>query len=175
MMDIIELLEYLQDIVETSSKIPVTGKVVIKKKEVLEIVDQIINNLPEQFKKAQWIVEEKQKIINEAKEEAELIRKESIDQIKKQIENHDVTREARIRAQEIISSAQKDAKNMRLSARDYADEILCQLQEEIDSLGKETVSKVKNDVEKFVVSLDGQISSTSNTIKQNVKELRNLK
>lgn len=175
MMDIIELLEYLQDIVETSSKIPVTGKVVIKKKEVLEIVDQIINSLPEQFKKAQWIVEEKQKILDEAREEAELIRKESIDQIKKQIENHDITREARIRAQEIISSAQKDAKNMRLSARDYADEILCQLQEEIDSLGNGTVNKVKSDVEKFVISLDGQISSTSNTIKQNIKELRNLK
>lgn len=174
-MDIIELLEYLQEIIETSSKIPVTGKVVINKKEVLEILDQIINNLPEQFKKAQWIVEEKQKIINEAKEEAELIQKESIDQIKKQIENHDITREARIRAQEIISSAQKDAKNMRLSARDYADEILCQLQEEIDSRGKEMVDKVKNEVEKFVVSLDGQVSSTSNIIKQNIKELRNLK
>lgn len=175
MMDIIELLEYLQEIIETSSKIPVTGKVVVNKKEVLEIVDQIINNLPEQFKKAQWIVEEKQKIINEAKEEAELIRRESIDQIKKQIENHDVTREARIKAQEIISSAQKDAKNMRLSARDYADEILCQLQEEVDSRGKEMVNKVKNEVEKFIASLDGQVSSTSSTIKQNIKELRNLK
>ncbi|MDP4177423.1 MAG: ATPase [Bacillota bacterium] len=174
-MDIIELLEYLQEVISTSSKIPVTGKVVINKKEVLDIIEQVINNLPEQFKKAQWIVEEKQKIINDAKEEAELIRKESIEEIKKKIDNNDITKEARIKAQGIISSAQKDAKNMRLSARDYADEILCQLQMEIDSEGKLMLNNVKNEVEKFMESLNGEVSSTSNSIKQNIKELRNLK
>ncbi len=57
-LNVIELLEYLQDMVESSPKMPITGKTIIDKKEFNEVIDQIINYLPDQFKKAQWVVNE---------------------------------------------------------------------------------------------------------------------
>jgi cell division septum initiation protein DivIVA len=174
-MEVIKLLEYLQEIFETSSKVPVTGKILVDRKEVMSIVDQIINYLPDEFKKAQWIVEEKERILGEVIQEASTMKKESIDILKKQIENHDVTKEAKLRAEEIISSAQRDAKSMRLGARDYADEILCQLEKEINEKGHQMVSNIKKQVESFVVSLSDEVTTDLDTIRDNIKELRNIK
>lgn len=50
-MSVIQLLEYLQEIIETGGRIPMTGKVMVDKKEALDTIEQIINALPEEFKK----------------------------------------------------------------------------------------------------------------------------
>jgi cell division septum initiation protein DivIVA len=174
-MEVIKLLEYLQEIFETSSKVPVMGKILVDKKEVLSIVDQIVNYLPDEFKKAQWVVEEKERILSEAIEESSTMKKESMNMLKKQIENHDITREAKARAEEIIASAQRDAKAMRLGARDYADEILCQLENEINEKGQTMIVNIKKQLEHFVGSLSDEVTSDLDTIRENIKELRGMK
>lgn len=45
-MDVIKLLAYLEELIESGSSIPLTGKVTINKKESLEVLDKIINCLP---------------------------------------------------------------------------------------------------------------------------------
>jgi Cell division initiation protein len=174
-MDIIQLLEYMQEIVETSPKVPITGKVMIDKKEVLEIIDQVINYLPDEFKKAQWVLGEKERILTEANKQYEAVKKETMEMLRKQVENHDIAREAKIMAQEIIASAQRDAKAIRLGARDYADEILCQLDKEVESKCDAMVQSFQSTLDNFVQSLGDDLKSTTGTIRGNIKELRNMK
>lgn len=174
-MEVIKLLEYLQEIFETSSKLPVTGKILVDKKEAINIVEQITNYLPDEFKKAQWIVEEKERILGEALEETSTMRKESIDMIKRQIENHDIVKDAVLRAEEIIASAQRDAKAMRLGARNYADEILTQLEKQITERGQVMISNIKTQMEDFVIGLTEEVNSDLVTIRGNIKELRGMK
>lgn len=174
-MEVINLLEYLQEIFETSSKVPVMGKILVDKKEVMSIVDQIINSLPDELKKAQWVVEEKERILSEAIEEASNMKKESADMLKRQIENHDITKEAKIRAEEIIASAQRDAKSMRLGARDYADKILCELEKEINEKGQSMIINIKKEVEEFIQSLSNEVTTDLDTIRDNIKELEGMK
>lgn len=174
-MDVIKLIEYLQEIIDTSSKVPMTGKVMVDKKEVLEVIDKILNCLPAEFKKAQWVFEEKERILSEAIREAETLKKENVELLKRQIENHDITKEAKNRAQEIISSAQRDAKVMRLGARDYADEVLSQLEKEVNEHSEKMLNNVKGEMEKFLISINSEVSSTSNMIRENINELRNMK
>lgn len=174
-MDVIKLLEYLQDIVESSPKVPVTGKILIDKKEISDVVDQIMNCLPDEFKKAQWVVEEKERILSEANQEAELIIKEKLDMVKRQISNHDIVKEAQTRAQEIINSAQKDAKEMRNGSREYADELLNTVEKEIDEKGSLMVQNVQMEVQKFIESLSKDVSETTTTLRDNIKELRDIK
>lgn len=174
-MDIIKLLELLEEIIDTGTKMPLTGKVLIDKEEALNAVEQIVNYLPDEFKKAQWVCEEKERLLKEAREEAENIKKENINYVKKQIENHDIVKEAKVMADEILKSAKDDAKTMRLGARDYADEVLSQLEKEISLKGEEMVNTVKKQVETFVLGLEGNVSGDLKTIRENIKELRNYK
>ena len=170
-----KLLEYLNYIVDSASKIPMTGKIIVDKKDVQDALDQIINYLPDEFKKAQYVCSEKERIINDAKNQAESMKKENFDLIQKQIENHNIIKEATLKSEEILATATRDAKAIRLGARDYADEILCELESEIEERGKEMVVQISAQMQEFVNNLQTNISETSNTIRENVKELRNTK
>ncbi|CAB1243657.1 ATPase [Clostridium sp. MT-14] len=174
-MDTIKLLEYLQEIMDTSAKVPMTGKVMVNKKEIQEILDKIVNCLPGELKKAQWIVEEKDRILTEAVQEADNIKKENLNLLRRQIENHDITKEANIRAQEIISSAQKNAKAIRLGARDYADEMLSQLDNEITDKSNELLTNLKLEFQKLLNDVEGNIDLKTSSIRANIKELRDMK
>ncbi|WP_420839214.1 ATPase [Clostridium yunnanense] len=174
-VNVIELLEYLQDIVESAAKVPITGKVVVDKKEVLEVVDQVINYLPDEFKKAQWVMTERERILGEAQKEYENVKKQTMDLLKKQVENHDIVKEANIRAQEIIASAQREAKAIRIGARDYADEILSQLEKEIEVKTKEILNIIKTNVETLATNMNDDMNKTAVTIRENIKELRSIK
>ena len=174
-MDVIKLLEYLQGIIESSSKIPVTGKVVINKREILDIVDQIINHLPDEFKKAQWVCDEKERILVDAKKQAKIFEEETVDKIRRRVEKQDLVKEALNRSEEIIASAQRDAKIMRLGAKDYADEILSQLDKEIELKGQKMLHEIKGDVQDFLILMQGEVTNTTTSIRENVKELRGMK
>lgn len=174
-MDVIKLLEYLQEILETSSKFPMTNKVMIDKDEVMEVIDQIINYLPEEFKKAQLICEEKNRILKDAKVQGEMIKKEGMDIIRQKIRNHDYVKEAKIRAEEIVSSAEKNAKVLKDGSRDYAAEVLMNIDREINSKQKIMMDKVKKEFTEFIVSIEGEIDETTNILKQNINQLKNMK
>lgn len=174
-VNVIELLDYLQDVVDSAAKVPITGKVVVDRKEVNEVIDQVINYLPDEFKKAQWVMNEKERILGEAKKEFENVKKETTEMMKKQIENHDIVREAKLIGQEIIASAQRDAKAIRLGAREYADEVLCQVEKEIELKNNELIKQIQANVEIFGEKLSGDLNKTALSIRENIKELRNMK
>jgi len=171
-VDVLKLLEYLMDIIESSTKLPLSGKVLISKKEAVDLIEQIINYLPDEFKKAQWVFEEKERILSEAMKESDIRRKETMDMLKRSVESHDITREARLKAEEIIASAQRDAKEMRLGAREYADILLSQLEKQIDVQGNQMVNKLRLDVEGFITNLEKDVASNTTILRDNIKELR---
>lgn len=174
-MDAIKLLEYLIEILETSAKVPMTAKVVVDKKEAVEIVHKIIKTLPDELKKAQWVVEEKERILSEAIQEAENLKRESLNLLKKQIESHDIAKEANMRAEQIIASAQRNAKDIRLGARDYANEVLNQLDKEIADKSKQMLLNLKGNMNGFLADLESNVNIRTDLIRKNIKELRDMK
>ena len=72
--DVIELLVYLQEMVESSPKMPITGKTIIDKKEFNEVIDQIIHYLPEQIKRVREAKMRASEIIALAQRDAKAIR-----------------------------------------------------------------------------------------------------
>lgn len=171
---VIELLEYLQDMVHSSPKVPITGKAIIDIKEFEEVIEQIASYLPDQLKKAQWVVNEKDRILEEAKKEYDIAQKESFEMKKQSIESHDVVREAKIRAQEIIAQAQRDAKAIRIGSRDYSNEILMQLDIEIEKNKTELIKSMQASFEKVAKDIDENLAKTGTRIKENIAELKTM-
>ncbi len=174
-MEVISLLECLQEIIDNASRVPITGKIMVDKDEISEVIDKIVNYLPDEFKKAQWIVEEKERIISEAKLEADAIKSESLEIVKKQIDTHDIVKAAQAKSDEILSGAQRDAKAMRLAARDYTNEMLTKVEKELATASQKMIVGFKKEAEDFLESVSTNLSSTSSTIRDNIKELRNMK
>ena len=76
-MEIFTLLETLEDILERSRNIPFSSKGIVDKEEMLEIIKEVRLKLPDELKQAKWVKEERQRIMEEAKKEADNIVKEA--------------------------------------------------------------------------------------------------
>ncbi|WP_462392105.1 ATPase [Clostridium cadaveris] len=174
-MEVMELIEYLQELVDTAPKVPMSGKVILDKKEMNEILEDLVSYLPDALKKAQWVLNEKDRIIDEANVRYETTKKETEELIRKQIDNHDIVKEARMKGQEIIALAQREAKIIRLGSRDYADEMLCQLDNEIEARGKELILSMKKDMDEYLSSISEKLADSTDDIRSNIKELRDMK
>lgn len=139
-MDVLKLLDEIEDIIEGSSTIPFAGKVLVDKGELLEILREIRLKLPDEIKQAEWIKEERQRILAEAQNEADTMVEEVKIHIEEMIEQDEITKKAYERAEEITSRAQSNAKEIRIGAREYADELLKEVENNlkgvIDTIAK---------------------------------------
>ncbi|WP_028991673.1 hypothetical protein [Thermoanaerobacter thermocopriae] len=133
-LEVLNLLEELEDIIENSSSIPLSGKVLINKEEVLELIKQIRIKLPDEFKRAEWIKQERQRILLEAQQEAEMIIKEAEQKIKEMVSESEIVKKAEKTAAEIISTAQANAREIRLGSREYADELLAKIELQVSEI-----------------------------------------
>lgn len=128
-MEILAILETLEDVVEKSVTVPFSGRCLVDKEEILEIVKEIRLKLPDDIKQAKWVKEERQRILMEAQKEANGIVKDAESKIASLVDEHEITKKAYEQANEIISNAQKNAREIRLGTREYADSILGKVEE----------------------------------------------
>jgi len=128
-MEIFNLLERLEDLVENSTSIPLTGRALVSKKEMVELLKEIRVMLPDEIKQAKWIKEERQRFLFEAQQEAQTIIKEAENRIVSMIDENEITRKSYEQANETIINAQKTARDIRTGSIEYADEILTKMEE----------------------------------------------
>lgn len=123
-MTLMELVDELEQLIQTASSIPLTGKTVVEKEEVLEIIRDIKAELPSEIKEAQKISTDREQIIRGAHEEADRIMAAARAHAEEMIREDELVLKANERAEEILSSAQRESTQIREGARDYADELL---------------------------------------------------
>ena len=164
-MKILELLDELEEIMETGTGLILTGKIMVDPDEVLEIVKEIRAELPEEIEQAKWIKTERQRIIEEAKSEYETVLKDAKRQAEMLIESDEITMKATARAEEIIKNAEATAKQLKLSSFDYVDGILFNFQEKMDQMNAEYFMSMVNHVEKTFNTINTTISANREEIK----------
>ena len=123
-MEIFTLLEELEDILENCKSVPFSGKGVVDKEEILEIIKEIRLKLPDELKQAKWIKEERQRILVEAQKEADDIVKEAENRIISMINENEITKKAYEKKAEIIETANEMSREISKGTKDYADNIL---------------------------------------------------
>ena len=123
-MEIFTLLETLEEVIENSKTIPFSGKCMVDKEEVLDIIKEIRLKLPDELKQAKWVKEERGRILVEAKKEADGIVKEAENRIISMIDEHEITRKAYEQKAEIIETANEMSREISKGTKDYADSVL---------------------------------------------------
>lgn len=166
-MKIFELLDEIEEIIETGTSFPLTGKIIVDGIEVLEILKEIRMELPDEIQQAQWIKSERQRILDEAKEEYEAVLKEARIQAENLIEDDDITVKAKKRADEIMRTAELNVKNLKLSAFEYVDTILYDFQNKVDSMSELFFSEIYND-------LQGHFDKVNHVLAENRNEIKDM-
>lgn len=166
-MKVLELLEEIEEIVDTASGFPLTGKIMIDSHELLEIVREIRAELPDEIQQAQWIKNERERIIAEAKKEYEAVIADAKRQAETLVENHDITIKAKMRADELMRVTEETAKQLKMSTYDYVDSILYNFQEKMEHLNALYFGDMFGTVEKT-------FNDISTTLASNREEIKNM-
>ena len=127
-MDTIELIDKLEEIIGKSRKIPFSSNFIINENEIYEILDELRNVMPEEFKQAKWIVKERENMLEEAKRQAGRILGEAEEKAEEMISQSEIMKNAVKKSDEIISLSEAKARTLRLGAEDYSDEKLANLE-----------------------------------------------
>ena len=132
-MDLLNSLNELEELIESSGKIPFTRKVMVEEDRLLDLLDRIRTTMPEEVRQAKWIIQEREKVLNDSQKEAMRIMDDAQKQLERKADDSEIVRQAKMSAEEILAKAEGIAIDIREGAKGYADDILVNLQE---SLGK---------------------------------------
>ena len=153
-MEGMEMLDQLEDIIEGSKTIPLIGKAMIDKDELLDIIQELRLKMPDDLKQAKWIKGERQRILLEAQKEATTIIKSAEDKIISMINENEITKKANEAAEEIIKNANNRAKEIRNATKQYIDDALSDsemvLERTLSTLRDNRLAMQQNQVKKQV-------------------------
>jgi len=130
-MDILELIDELEQEIEEAKKVPLSNKIVTEKERLLDYIDKIRSELPEELRQAKWIAREREKIIDEAKVEAMQMKEEARGKVLKMAQESEVVKEAKLQSEEIIAEAYKVAHEIKKGANKYADDVLASIENKL--------------------------------------------
>lgn len=119
-----DLIDSLEDIIQSAMRVPFNKKSMVDVEKLSEIVADIRIALPTEIKQAQNVVMDKNNIISEAKREAEQIIRKAEQRREELIDSSEIMKEARRRSTEIISQAQNRSSDLRNSTNEFADKML---------------------------------------------------
>jgi len=94
-------------LLNTSSRVPATGRTMVDSKKVQELLDQLRLSVPQDVKAAQEIIQKKDAIVNQAQLEARRIRGTVEEEFNSRVEQSEVLNAARHRADELVEDAKR--------------------------------------------------------------------
>ena len=142
-MDILQLIDRLEELFNDAKAVPFTHNVVVDEDRMLELIDQMRIAVPEEVKKAQQVVAQRDRVMAQAQEEANRTIQLARDKADQMAQKDMITQEAQRRADQIISQARAEAEAIRADADNYVLDTLMQLQEQIEKMGNQVNNGIR--------------------------------
>ena len=142
-MDILQLIDRLEELFNAAKAVPFTHNVIVDEDRMLELIDQMRIAIPEEVKKAQQVMAQRDRVMAQAQEEANRtlqIAREKADQL---AQKDMVVQEAQRRADQIVSQARAEAEATRADADNYVVDTLMQLQDQIAKLSGQVSNGIR--------------------------------
>ncbi len=126
-MDILHLVDRLEELFNESRPIPFTHSVIVDEDRMLDLIDQMRVAIPDEVKKAQQILAQRDRILAQAQEEANRTLALAREKGEALVEKDSLVEAARVRAREIEQQAEYEAERTRRDADDYVIQTLSNL------------------------------------------------
>lgn len=137
-MDILHLVDRLEELVNGARQVPLTNNIMVDQDRLIDLIDQMRVSIPDEVKKAQKTLSDRDKILAQAKEEAERTLMVAREERDKMLVRESVTQAAQNKANEIIDQGKREAELIRSDADDYVIESLGELEAQLERLMGQT-------------------------------------
>ena len=148
-----DIIGALYDLVQDARSMPLAAdKCILERDRVLDMLDEIIAQLPSELKQSRTIVESRNELISQARREAEMIMRQAQDQAKQLVTKEAIYAEAKRRAEELVGQTQNRIDALKKAGNDYMDDSLRKTEEVI----AEALANVRDTRMKFRAVTEAQ-------------------
>jgi len=148
-----DIISALYDMVQDARAVPLAAdKCILERDKVLDMLDEIIAQLPVELKQARTIVESRNELIGQARREAEILVRQATEKAEKMITEEAIYQETKRKCQEMVEQTQGRIAELRKVSNDYMDDALRRTEEAI-ALSLEDVRETRS---KFMALVEAQ-------------------
>jgi hypothetical protein len=144
-MDIINIIDRLETLIETSKAVPVSGNMLIDKKKAMELVDQLRLAIPQEVRAAEEVLSQKDHIINQAQVDARRTKAKADEEYRERLDQNElvalaearaekITKDSEQRAARMLQQSEAEARSRTAEADAYALRSLRSLEQELTSI-----------------------------------------
>ncbi len=159
-MDIQHLVDRLEDLIDEGWHLWFSKHTLIDEERALEIIDQMRISVPEQIEKASRLINQRDRLLAQANEEATRVIQLAQERSAEMTERDSIVQTAQNRARNILEQARREAEIIRADADTYVLQVLQELEEQL--LRNLTVAR--NGITKLVE--DREVGQTSSNVLQ---------
>lgn len=127
-----DIISALYDMVQDARGVPLAAdKCIVERDKVLDMLDEIIAQLPAELKQARTIVESRNELIGQARREAESVIRQAQEKANQLVAEETIYQEAKRQCQEMVMQTQTRMAELRKASNDYMDDALRRTEEAI--------------------------------------------
>jgi len=118
------LLRRVIEIVNNARTMPMSNTIRLTKDEIQEFLEEALDRLPEELKRARWMLKEREEFLAKTRREAEDILEQARVGAERMVQRTEIVREAAHTAARLVDNAREESSRLRLEAEDYCDQKL---------------------------------------------------
>ncbi len=118
------ILSEVIDILAEARPLPMSATVKVNRDELLHMLEQVSERLPEELRAARWLLKERDDFVDKARQEHADLIAEGRAQVARMVEREEVVKAAEVRAREIIAEARDETHLMKRQIEEYCSERL---------------------------------------------------
>ena len=107
------LLRRVAEIVNNAKSMPLSSSVMISRDEVIELLEEAIDRLPEELRQSRWLLKEREDFLAKVQREADDILEAARGRAERMVQRTEIVREAKRTAQRLVEEAQEEASGER--------------------------------------------------------------
>ncbi len=128
------LLRRVADIISSAKTMPLSSSAMINRDEILELLEEANNRLPEELRAARWLLRERDEFLAKTRREGDDILDAARAQAERMVQRTEVVRAAEHRARQVVTSAEDESRRLRHEVEDYCDQRLAQFEVVLDKV-----------------------------------------
>lgn len=119
-----ELLRRVADLIAGARPVPLSASAMINKEEVLEMLEEAIEHLPDELREARWLRKEREEYLTKMRDDGDEILDAARAHAERMVQRTEVVKSAEHRARRILDGAEAEARRLRLECEDFCDQKL---------------------------------------------------
>lgn len=173
-MDIQHLVDRLEDLIDEGRHVPFSKFTLIDEERALEIIDQMRISVPEQIEKAARLLNQRDRLMAQANEEASRIIQIASERSDELLQRDAIVQTAQNRANNIIEQARHEAETIRTDADSYVLEVLKELEAQLIrnlTVARNGIAKLMEDREVSQARLQAVYEQATSEVAAATREL----